>query len=164
MNNLRIHSPKFRRLFQIGVVVAFLFMLQWNLSLFRETTSLSRANTYLEQSNFRLSNLKKRIERFHATKELLLHCSNDNSDYHWLDVTLQFDPIEFSQLLNRLSLLNLEIEKKYHKRGLFVLTKFETLRESQEDDSTKGANVTIPTNISERPAYNIIGRLLCLCQ
>ena len=164
MNILRIHSSKLRRIFQVGVVLTFLFMLYWNLNLVKGTVVLSRANTHLEQSNFRLINLKKRIERFHATKELLLHCSNDSSDYHWLDVTLQFDPIEFSQLLNRLSLLNLEIEKKYHKRGLFVLTKFKTIRESQEDESTKGTNATILTNISERPAYNIIGRLLCLCQ
>ncbi len=155
-------SQKMKQGLQLVLVLAFLFMLYWNLSIYKETCGLARANHHLEETGFRLSQVAKKIDKFNETKRALVRCGDNKHDYDWQDVSLQFDPIDFNELLNRLALLNHEIERKYHKRGIFVLTEFETVRKNNDDTASSKNNILNPQ--ATRPAFKVLGRLLCLCQ
>ncbi len=149
---------------EIFVVAAFIFALYWSLHTLAELNQLRQKCKTLENTVTALDRLEKKIEGFSKLKSSLFPASaNQKIDYHWEEVSLQFEPIEFENLLRRLAMLNTEIQKKYHKRGIFVLTDFETFtpKHSQGNDNNQQPNTV---KKSQKPGFKIEGKLLCLRQ
>ena len=145
---------------QTAVVILFSLALYWNLSLYVETKNVKKACVQLEQASARLDRISRKIEEFDKIKKALVPSSSKKISYSWEDVELEFEPVDFASLLGRLSLLNQEIEEKYKKPGLFVLTSFETVRKDMEQgDHNPEQN---PKVKHDRPGFKITGRLLCM--
>ncbi len=157
-------SPRLSFVIEIVVVMVFLGALYWNLSTYAKIRNLREEIKKLEQTLTRLDRLERKVKRYNRVKaSLLSSMSAQKLNYHWEDVSLEFGPIEFSDLLSRLELLNTEIQQKYHKRGIFVLTQFNTIhpdsKATDQSNDTTGA-----FKAKGRPGFEIRGRLLCLCQ
>ncbi len=145
---------------QTAVVILFSLALYWNLSLYVETKNVKRACVQLEQESARLDRISRKIEKFDKIKKAFVPDGAKGISYRWEDVELEFEPVDFASLLARLSLLNHEIEEKYKKHGLFVLTRFETVRKDMEQGSQNPEQKS--TVKPARPGFKITGRLLCM--
>ena len=144
----------------ILAVLAFVLALYWDISTYVGTRNLKRATHTLMQTSRELDLVAEKIDSYHRLRSSLMPCRGKKTEFKWEEVELHFEPITFQGLLNRLTLLNQEIENKYRKRGLFILTDFETLRnEPQARESGPASDMP-----RSRPGFKIMGKLLCLCQ
>lgn len=141
-------------------VILFALALYWNLSLYLETKTIENAYAQLKGANIQLDRVSRQIREIDKIKHVLFPHTPENMDYTWENVELEFEPVDFPSLLARLSLLNHEIEEKYKKQGLFVLTSFKTVRKGIEQ---KGQG-TDPKTAEEpvKPGFEIQGKLLCM--
>ena len=145
---------------QTAVVILFSLALYWNLSLYVETKDVKKACVQLEQADARLDRISRKIEEFDKIRQVLVPNGTKGISCRWEDVELEFEPVDFDSLLARLSLLNHEIEEKYKKHGLFVLTSFETVRKDMGQGSQNPEQKS--TVKPARPGFKITGRLLCI--
>jgi len=160
MKKNRPRSQKVMIIIETLAVFLFSLGLYWNLCLYLEIKGLNQACASLEKADGRLERLNSKIRSFEMLKKTLIPHDEKGLIFTWENVEIQFEPIEFSHLLARLSLLNSEIENKYHKRGLFVLTRFETVEKAGEAGEQNPDSKTGKT--SQKPGFKIEGKLLCL--
>ncbi len=149
---------------ELTIIFLFSIALYWNLHTVMELKRLGNECKNLENTLIKLDRAEKRIKRFKKIRASILSpMASQKARYHWEEVSLQFEPVPFSRLLGRLSLLNSEIQKKYHKRGVFVLTGFATFRNRQlGEEPAESDSVEIQKDL--RPGFKIKGKLLCLSQ
>ncbi len=144
------------------IAMTFCLALYWNVSLFLQKRAIEKGCQELEGVSQRLERVEKQIAKFERVRSLVLPEGSDTrARYQWESVSLHFEPLEFSKLLRRLSLLNKEIQQKYHREGIFVLTDFETVRDHSKGKGEKqGPSPEVQAD--GRPGFAIRGKLLCL--
>ena len=159
-----MNSKKMVTALEMTVILFFCIALYWNLHTLMELKRLGNECKKLENTITKLDRIEKRINNFKRLKSSILSpMADQEARYHWEEVSLQFEPIVFSSLLSRLTLLNSEIQKKYHKRGIFVLTDFTTFRNRESDEGQSQSN-SVDIQKDLRPGFKIKGKLLCLSQ
>ncbi len=163
MKRLTLQKNKGLVMFLQGLIaMIFCLVLYWNVSLFLQKKAIEKGYQELSGVSHRLERVEKQIAKFERVKSLILPQGSDNSaKYQWETVSLHFEPLEFSKLLRRLTLLNKEIQHKYHREGIFVLTDFETVRDHSKEKGEK-QGLSSETEADGRPGFVIRGKLLCL--
>ena len=142
------------------IVVLFALALYWDLSLYMETRGIEKAYAQLKEANVKLDRVSRKINEIDKIRYLLFPNIRGDVNYTWENVELEFEPVDFPSLLARLSLLNQEIEEKYKKQGLFVLTSFKTVRKGIEQ---KGQGLDFKSAEDPvKPGFKIQGWLLCM--
>ncbi len=151
-----------RAILIVETVIVFLFglALYWDLSLYMETKAIEKAYAQLKETNVKIDRVSRKIKEIDKIKHLLFPHNPGDVNYTWENVELEFEPVDFTSLLARLSLLNHEIEKKYKKQGFFVLTSFKTVRKGMEQKGQGLDSKTAKDPI--KPGFEIQGRLLCM--
>ena len=154
-----------RRLFLIEImsITALLLLIWLNSGLLSRIRGLENGIEEMQKTSQRLSTMKREIGRFMELERTYLPCADREHPFGWEDIDLDFNAISFRELLSRLFFLNEAIGRKYHKKGIFILTDFYTVN-AKRDLSSESNSTRARGEMHQRPSFKIKGRLLCACQ
>ncbi len=152
---------------QLITILLLVILAFYNLSLFFEEKEINRAINDLKRTSQQLNGIKKSLHNFVRIKNTLIPCKESKKTFYWQDIELHFHDIGFSELIHRLLFLDKLISEKYNRKGLFILSNFESKRVAilSDDNSTQEENHSIrKISYETKPSFSITGRLLCICQ